>query len=299
MSACGGGGGDSFDPGPEVPDFVIPAHAPPTLQLNGANTTQVGVETTAVIASLRSLGFQMAAFLDAVPTMERTFTRQCSDGGQQTVTFIDVDSDDRLSAGDKITFDAVGCTVHLFGNGTATVHILAVDSEGVSDAQVDIAGATLQMLAASNWLPSMSGTFRMTLRGDDVWLTSDSGIAFQDVLGGPVLHASRISLTLGLDDVDPPNQGVDGGFDLTLASAVIGSGQLQVDTDGLVAGVGNSAPAPGSVRLRGSAGSRMTITRDSRPESLGYFRFRTDADGNGTWDVDSLRSYIGFYDLLD
>jgi hypothetical protein len=294
LAGCGGGGGG----GEPAPTITAPPHATATLALTGTAAPELAAQTVAVLSSLRSLGYQLAIDLESVSPANPTRQTPCASGGTWSYTYVDADSNGTHSAGDRILVAAPGCSIAPFGNGSATATVLAGNSAGLADVRIVIAGGTLPYLAGWNWVPSLTGTLRMTADADDLWLRSEGAIVFRvDALRS--FRASNLGLRLR-DDLtnNPPAPGILGSLDIGFDTPTGGAGSVAVDTIGLVAGqAANVAPTPGSIVLQGAGGSKVRIA-DAKPVNPGWFLLGIDADGNGAEEASSMVSFLNFFDAL-
>lgn len=290
-SGCGGGGGSS------APAVTAPAHATPSLSLNAANSVEIGVQTVAVLTSLRTLGYALAYDLDSVSPASPARQSPCGTG-QWTLNYVDADSSGSRSAGDRIVMAAPGCAAAYFGNGSATATILQVSGNDLTDVRIAVDGGTLPYLEAWNWIPAVRGTLRMTADGPDLWLRSEG-----DIVLSPGGTQSFRAFNLGLrlrDDVtnNPPAPGIVGGLDIGFDTPAGAGGSVAVDTSGLFAGhAANVAPSPGPLVLRGAGRSAVRIV-DARPASVGWYLIATDADGDGVEESSTTLSYLTVFDAL-
>jgi len=290
LPACGGGGS-----GPTI--AAVP-HGTATLALTAAMAPEVAAQSVAVLTSLRTLGYELAVELESVWPADPVQQTACGGGGSWTYTYVDVDNSGTRTAGDRITVVAPGCSIAPFGNGSATATVLAADGSGLVDVRIVIDGGTLPYLAAWNWVPTLTGTLRMTSDAGDLWLRSEGALVFTPD-AGKSFRASNLGLRLRDDGSNnPPAPGILGSLDIGFDTPVGAGGSVAVDTVGLVAGhAANVGPSPGSIALQGSGGSKMRIA-DAKPANPGWFLVATDANGDGSEEASSTISFADFFNAL-
>jgi hypothetical protein len=293
---CGGGGaGGNSTSGPTI---TAPPHATATLALTAVAAPEIAAQATAVLSSLRSLGFQLVVDLESVSPAVPTNQTACAGGGTWTYTYVDVDKSGTRTVGDQILIAAPGCSIAPFGNGSATATVLATDSTGLVDVRIVINGGTLPYMAAWNWVPAIQGTLRMTADDSDLWLRSEGDIVFTPD-ATKVFRASNLGLRLAYDVTNnPPTPGIFGSMDIAFGTPLGRGSSVALDTDGLVAGhAPNVAPRPGAILLRGLGNSEMRIA-DATPTSPGWYLVATDANGDGVVEATTTISSNNFYDAL-
>lgn len=292
LTACGGGGG-----GGQVTPPELPAHAEPTLALTASDGAHVAARAVAVMWSLGWIARTLADELDGGTPIRPLVTGPCG-FGTRTMRYDDADRDGAISVGDTITLESSGCSSPAYSDGSAVATVLAATGGQLVDVRVDIVSGRLPAMSGYNWIPTISGTLRLTAHDTGFWVRSDQGIRF-DVDAQEWMRASRIGLRLGDAPGNPPPPGSEGGIDLVLHTGQIGEGRLLLDTSGgMVAGhAANSAPLPGSYALRGSGGTRMTVA-DAGGTRAGDYRVRTDSTGSGVYDGDQIISFLEIFDPL-
>ncbi|MFT3955995.1 MAG: hypothetical protein QM722_16915 [Piscinibacter sp.] len=292
LAACGGGGGGG---GTDATSPELPSHQMPTLALTASDAAHVAARVTASVALLDWIGRTLASDLENVTPAKPAHDSACG-SGSWSIRYQDVDRDNAISVGDTISMAAPDCGVPAYAQGTAVATVLAAKEGALADVRVDLFGGRPPPLAGWNWVPTVSGQLRLTAHESGFWLRADAGLDF-DIDAQEWLRVSRIGLRLGDAPFDPPTQGVEGGFDLTLHDPVLGEGRIQLDTAGgrTTAGAPSVAPSPGYYVLRGTGNTRMTIA-DAGPPQRSWFRVRTDSTGTGVYDGEQI---ISFLDILD
>lgn len=298
LEGCGGGGGES-EPGVVTTQPFEPVRATATLPLTDATAPEVAAQTMAVLNAFRRLGYHLAYDLVSVSPESPLRESPCGTGGLWSVRYVDADGSRTQTAGDRIIFSAPGCSMVSFGNGSATATILEAHADGLADVRIVVEGGTLPYLEAWGWVPTLTGTLRMTADTQDLWIRSEGVVVFTP---GPLkaFRAMNVAMRLG-DDItnNPPSPGIAGSLDIAFETPV-GSGRtVNVDTVGLVAGYGASEPPfPGAVVLRGAAGSRLRISDAAAPRFSGTFLLATDANGDGAMDASATIPSLTFLDAL-
>jgi len=297
-ASCGGGGGGTtaIDGGGGTPVVPTVVHATPTLALTAAMAPEIAAQSVAVLTSLRDLSYEFLIDTNNLSLGNPTSSTICMGTGSISYTYLDDDHSGTVTPGDRVVIAAPGCEIAAFGNGSATATVLATDDSGAVDLRLVIEGGTLPYLRGWDWLPTLTGTLRVTLIAEEVWVRSEGALVFT-FDAQKSFRASNLTARLRNDTSnDPPAHGIMGGLDIAFDTPVGAGGRLALDTDGLIAGEApNVAPSPGSIVLRGAGGSGMHIA-DAKPESPGWYLVTTDADGDG---VEEARATISYRDLFN
>lgn len=293
LGGCGGGGGSGSSPG-------IPAatHDVATLSLSTSNMAEVAAQTHAVLTSLRDLGYNLAPLLDGVSPASPTWQVNCSSGGNWSFSYIDADASGTRSVGDRIVMTAPGCSIAPFGDGSATATVLAVDRGNLVDVRIVADGGTLPYMVGWNWLPTLVGTFRMTVDGQDLWLRSEGELVFT-ASANKAFRTKNLGLRLR-DDLtnNPQAPGILGSLDIAFDTPAGAGGLANIDTNGLIAGHSNNvAPYPGYFVIQGGGRSKVRVA-DARPTDQGSFLIAIDADGNGIEEASTVVSFLNIFGLL-
>jgi hypothetical protein len=294
LTACGGGGGSGDTPAAVEP--IPSAHAAPTAAVSVATAPHLAAQAYAAFVALRWWGVTLPWEISKVSPTSPNAGYLCGGEGSMSIVYTDSDKDGSVSPGDVIAISSPRCIVTAFGGGTTTVTVLAANANGITDARVRVEGTMQPQLRAYGWAPTLTGTLRVTaFRSSELLIRSEGTVRIL-INATEWLDLSNVALSVSRVGVGDSGEG---GMDISMNTVKMSESRFQFETvDGaVVAGGVNEAPYPGSIVLRGTAGSQSVLT-GSFGDLGAQFRLRTDVNGAGVYASDVTVGDAAFFGAL-
>lgn len=278
LAGCGGGGGSSGDGGGgSTPTPPGAATGDAALALNTGNAVQVGQEAFQVgglTLSLAQLAVDWAAVADAASGASVTST--CALGGSLTVTLLDRDANQRVSAGDQLAVTLTNCYVKPLEDsftGTVTVDIVA-PAAAQQQAGTITFGPQFDLATSSNPTIRLSGSLRYDYATDRlaraVHVASTSQAFTISATSGSATVSEVITQVNATRTTRRDTARAATALHLHLASDVLG-GAIDVSTSTPWSSWFDSYPDAGELTVTGANGQSV--------------RVRTSATGASALDV--------------